>query len=155
ERVREHYHQALAWALGHRAVTAGGLLLFFVGSAFVLLPLIGEDFFPAIDAGQMQLHVRAPAGLRLEESARLFSRIDGTIRQLIPARELALIVDNIGQPGGVNIVWSNSGTISTFDGVINISLAEKHGSTWAYTRRLRQELSRAYPDCTFYFQPAD
>src|SRR5205823_2568038 len=89
EAVRARYHRGLEWALGHRAITAAGLLVFFAGSG-VLLPFIGEDYFPPVDAGQMRLHVRAPAGTRLEETGQLFSQIEQSIRQVIPAREVAL-----------------------------------------------------------------
>src|SRR5204863_7127995 len=116
---------------------------------------VGQDFFPPVDAGQMRLHVRAPAGTRLEETARLFSDLEETVRQVIPAREVGLILDNIGQSGGLNVVFSNSGTISAADGEIDVSLAPGHGSTWEYVRKLRETLPKGHPGCAFYFQPAD
>jgi len=154
EALRERYRGALDWALSHRALAGLALALFF-GVSACLLPFIGQDFFPAVDAGQMRLHVRAPLGTRLEETARLFSEIEATIRQVIPPRETALILDNIGLAGYQSFTASNSGTIGAADGEIDISLTPKHHSTWEYTRALRQTLAARYPDCAFYFQPAD
>jgi multidrug efflux pump subunit AcrB len=154
ERVRERYQHALEAALGHRRLTAGALLLFFAVSA-CLLPFIGQDFFPSVDAGQMRLHVRVPLGTRVEETARRFSEIEEAIRQMVPAHEIALILDNIGLAGWQSFTASNSGTIGAADGEIDISLAREHHSTGEYIRALRRKLSARYPDCAFYFQPAD
>jgi multidrug efflux pump subunit AcrB len=155
EAVRERYRGALEWVLQHRAL-AGGVLLLFFGVSACLLPFIGQDFFPAVDAGQMRLHVRAPAGTRIEETAPLFSEIEDTIREVIPAREIALIMDNIGLPGtAVNLALFNNGTISAADGEIDISLTPQAGSTFATMSKLRKVLNARYPDCTFYFMPAD
>jgi multidrug efflux pump subunit AcrB len=154
ETLRDRYRDLLVWALDHRLVTGGVLLGFFAVSA-CFVPLIGEDFFPAIDAGQMRLHVRAPSGTRLEETARLYQQIEGAIQNTIPEKERELILDNIGLAGSLNFAFSNSGTIGSADGEIDISLAAGHRSTWSYMRDLRRKLSTAYPDCTFYFQPAD
>jgi multidrug efflux pump subunit AcrB len=155
EAVRERYRGALEWGLTHRAL-AGGILLLFFGVSACLLPFIGEDFFPAVDAGQMRLHVRAPAGTRLEETAPLFGKIEDTIREVIPARDIALILDNIGLPGSaVNLALFNNGTISAADGEIDISLTPQAGSIFAIMSQLRKVLKARYPDCTFYFMPAD
>jgi multidrug efflux pump subunit AcrB len=145
EALRERYRNALHWALGHRALTGLALGLFF-GVSACLQPSIGGDFFPAVDAGQMRLHARAPAGTRLEETGRLFNEIEDAIRQVIPARDLELILDNIGvaegTAGAYNYALSNSGTIGAADGEIAISLRHGHRSTWAY----QAELS---PICSF------
>jgi multidrug efflux pump subunit AcrB len=154
EALRDRYHGALARALTHRALTGGALLLFLAASA-LLLPRIGEDFFPNVDAGQLRLHVRVPLGTRMEETARRFSEIEGTIRQVVPPREIALILDNIGLAGWQSFTAGNTGTIGAADGEIDISLTPEHHSTREYTRALRKTLAARYPDCAFYFQPAD
>jgi multidrug efflux pump subunit AcrB len=154
ENLRDVYRSLLAWTLHHRALTCAALILFFGGSLF-LLPFIGEDFFPKVDAGQMRLHVRIPPGTRLEETGKKFSQIEETIRQAIPARELELIMDNIGLASGTAYVRSAGGTIGSADGEIDISLSEDHHSTWGYMASLRKTLQQQYPDCTFFYQPAD
>ena len=154
ERMRDAYRGILAWALDHRAVTITAFGVLFCGS-LLLFPIIGQDFFPTIDAGQMRLHVRAPSGTRLEETGRLFSRIEATIREVVPRNELALVLDNLGLAGGLNYAFNNSGTIGGSDGDIVVSLTEKHHSTFGYMTDLRKRLRVAYPNCTFYFQPAD
>ncbi|MCW3094656.1 MAG: Cation/multidrug efflux pump [Chthonomonadaceae bacterium] len=152
--VRDAYHRLFERALHHRVITVGILLVFFTGSA-VLLPSIGQDFFPNVDSGQMRLHVRVPPGTRLETTGRIYSRIDNSIRKVIPPQEMALILDNIGLPGGISYVRGNSGTIGPADGEIDVSLTANHHSTWDYMAKLRQVLQKEYPECTFYFQPAD
>jgi CzcA family heavy metal efflux pump len=154
EQLRDRYRGVLAWALDHRGMTISAFLAAFAITG-LLFPLLGQDFFPPVDAGQMRLHVRAPAGTRLEETAKIFTRIEGTIREALPEREVALILDNIGLPGALNYAFSNSGTIGGSDGEIIISLEEKHSSTFQHMQTLRRRLATEYPDCTFYFQPAD
>jgi multidrug efflux pump subunit AcrB len=154
DKLRDAYHHLLEWTLHHRAITVAVLLVFIVGSGF-LLPSIGQDFFPNVDAGQLRLHVRVPPGTRLESTGQRFTQIENTIRQVIPAYDTALILDNIGLAGGVNYVRGNSGTIGPADGEIDISLTARHHSIWGYMTNLRQTLQKEYPDCTFYFQPAD
>lgn len=154
ESLRDVYRSVLAWALSRRALTCVLLLLFFGGSA-LLLPYIGEDFFPKVDAGQMRLHVRVPPGTRLEETGKKFSTIEETIRQIVPAGETELIMDNVGLASGTAYVRGTSGTIGSADGEIDIGLKENHHSTWAYMAKLRRTLTQQYPDCEFMFQPAD
>jgi multidrug efflux pump subunit AcrB len=154
ESVRDVYRRLLEWVLYHRVIAGGALLVFFTGS-LCLLPFIGQDFFPDVDAGQLRLHVRVPTGTRLEETGRRFSQIENSIRQVIPQDEVALILDNIGLASGESYVRGNSGTISTSDGEIDISLSEKHHPSAEYQTKLRQALQKQYPDCVFYFQPAD
>lgn len=152
--LREHYHNALEWVLHHRPVIAIGLPLFFIAS-ILLIPVIGQDFFPQVDAGQIRLHVRAPAGTRLEETAKLFTQVEQVVRQVIPKQELSLLIDNIGISGGLNFAYSSVNTISTDDGEIYISLTEKHHPVAMYQQELRKVLAQRFPQCTFYFQPAD
>jgi multidrug efflux pump subunit AcrB len=154
EAVRDIYRHLLDWTLGHRALAGLLLLGFFLGS-MILMPFIGQDFFPKVDAGQMRLHVRVAPGTRIEETEAKFSAIEESIKREIPKSELELMLDNIGLISGEAYVRGNSGTLGNADGEIDISLAEDHHSTWDYQARLRRTLSREYPDCTFFFQPAD
>ena len=155
ERLRERYAATLAWALEHRRAVVIGFLAFCLGS-FILLPFIGEDFFPAVDAGQFRLHVRAPAGTRLEETERLFGQVEDAIRRLVPRAELELVLDNIGLPSiGINLAYSDSATVSLSDGEILVALKAKHRPTREYVKRLRRELRQQFPALTFFFQPAD
>ena len=156
ERFRGHYQNALTWALNHRAATIGLAAAFFVGS-LVLVLFVGQDFFPLVDAGQFRLHVRAPAGTRIEETERLFSQVEDVIRRTIPSDQLSLVMDNIGLPvGGVNLAFSDSSTIGPSDGEILVALnPEHHSSTWHYVKELRQRLNAQFPHVTFFFQPAD
>jgi multidrug efflux pump subunit AcrB len=127
-----------------------------VGSAFAILPVVGRDFFPTVDAGQFRLHLNAPPGTRLEESEQTFSRVEDMIREVVPPSDLALVLDNIGTPYGVNLAFSDNATISSADGEILVSLKPDHrGSTPAYLKTLREQLAARFPDLSFYFQPAD
>jgi len=155
ERMRNAYRRLLGSALAHRKLVAVcfGLI---VAACVALLPFIGTDFFPQVDAGQIRLHVRAPAGTRIEETEAYFKQVEDTIRQTVPPAELSDILDNIGLPySGFNIALSDSATIGSFDGEILVSLKPEHASTWGYIRDLRQRLNRQFPDLTFFFQPAD
>ncbi len=129
----------------------------FVVASLGLAPFIGRDFFPTVDSGQMRLHARAPAGTRIEETEVIFANIENEIRQVIPAREIDTIIDNIGIPnGGFNLAFGDSPTIGTGDGDILISLnPEEHGPTAAYTDQLRKRLHQRFPDVTFFFEAAN
>jgi len=155
ERLRERYSAALAWALAHRlwvCVAFGGVL----ASAAVLMPFVGQDFFPSVDAGQLRLHVSAPPGTRLEETEQVFGQVEAAIRRLIPPEELALVLDNIGVPQPTNLARSDSVTVGSADGEILLALnPEQHGPTRQYIQRLRQDLPAQFPGITFFFQPAD
>jgi len=156
ERMREGYRRLLATALVHRKLVA--LCFFLVTLACAALyPFIGTDFFPPVDAGQIRLHVRAPAGTRIEETEHVFARVEDTVRRIIPASELSDILDDIGLPySGVNITYSDSGIIGEFDGEILISLKPgEHGPTAEYIRQLRKQLKTQYPELGVFFQPAD
>jgi len=156
ERFRTHYTGALTWCLNHRKATATISIVSVLASA-ALIPFLGRDFFPLVDAGQFRLHVRAPSGTRIEETERIFTQVENVIREVIPADELVTILDNIGLPtGGVNLAFSDSATIGAADGEILVALnPKKHGPTWDYVRTLRQRLNREFPDCVFFTQPSD
>lgn len=155
DKLKNVYGHALAWALGNRALVAIGFTGFVVMS-MGLLPLIGKDFFPSVDSGQIRLHVRAPAGTRIEETERYFGRIGEVIREIIPEQELVKVIDNIGIPNsGINLALSDGSLMSSADGEILISLSKEHAPTADYIRRLRTDLAEKFPDLTFYFKPPD
>ena len=129
-------------------------LMFALGG--VMFVEVGRDFFPAIDGGQIKLHVRAPAGTRIETTERIFQEVEDKIREVIPARDLDLMVDDIGVPHLVyNLAFTDGSTIGVNDGVILISLKDGHAPTADYVRRLREALPAAFPSVIFYFQAAD
>jgi len=156
ERFREGYRHALNAALGRPRLFAACFLTFCVLSAGLSF-VLGRDFFPSVDAGQIRLHMRARTGLRIEESARLADQINGIIRQTIPERDLLTVLDNIGLPySGINLTYSNAGTIGTADGEILVQLKpDRQGSTYAYINELRRRLPAEFPGVQFFFQPAD
>jgi multidrug efflux pump subunit AcrB len=127
-----------------------------IASVVGLLPWLGQDFFPEIDAGQFKLHLRAQTGTRIEETAKLCDLVDHAIQREIPPSELENVLDNIGLPySGINTSYMNSGTIGPADADIQVSLAETHRPTREYVRRLRRILPEQFPGVTFYFLPAD
>src|SRR5437773_6706955 len=137
ERLRERYTTLLACALSHRRIVAA-VFAGFVTLSLGLFWLIGMDFFPTVDAGQLRLHVRCPAGTRLEESARRFADVEDVVRATIPANELDIVLDNIGLPaGGINLAFSDASLVTSADGDILIALKPKHGSTTTYAEKLR------------------
>jgi len=155
EAFRRGYRSLLVLALENRGRFVVGFLIVVLLS-FGLTPFLGRNFFPYIDAGQINLHVRAPVGTRLEQTASEFDHIEEAIRNVIPPGQVASIVDNIGLPvSGLNIAYSNSGTIGPQDGDILVSLKQDHGPTAAYVKTLRAELPKQFPGTTFSFLPAD
>ncbi len=157
ERFRESYRSALGWALAHR-LTVVVLFVLFSGVSVFLAAQLGQDFFPAVDGGQLRLHVRTAAGTRLESTEEAFARVEQKIREIIPPSKLDTILDNIGVPVlPINMAYTDSATIGSGDGEILISLKRerKRGETWEYARRLRQELPAAFPEMTFFFRSAD
>ena len=155
ESMRDAYSSVLHSTLAHRKMV---LILFFALAVCCvgLYPFIGTDFFPQVDGGQIRLHVRCPGGTRIEETEQRFSQVEDSIRKIIPANEIADVLDNIGLPySGFNLAFTDSVTLGSFDGEILVSLKPDHGPTWDYVRELRHKLSREYPDVTFFFQPAD
>ncbi len=154
-RFREAYRNALAWALSQPKATVLAFLAIMAVS-LPLFPLLGRDFFPEVDAGQMRLHVRAPPGTRIEVTQRYFAQVEAAIRQLVGDRQIRVILDNIGLPySGINIALSDSATVGPMDGEILISLTRKHAPTAELTAMLRRELPRRFPALQFFFQPAD
>jgi multidrug efflux pump subunit AcrB len=155
ERMRSAYQRLLGWALGHRALTVTAMLGFALVS-LALFPMAGRDFFSSVDAGQLRLHVRAPAGTRIEETERLFGQVEDAIREVVPASERAMILDNMGLTQSFTIMaYVDNGTVSNADGEILVSLNPKHRPTADYVARLRDELPKRFPQCTFFFEPAD
>jgi multidrug efflux pump subunit AcrB len=154
-RLRAGYRQLLALAIEHRKVFVGGFLGF-VAISFCLAPLLGRDFFPQVDGGQILMHVRAPVGMRLEETSARFASVETAIREMIPPGQTAAIVDNIGTYlSSINTIYNNTGTIGESDGDIQISLKEGHAPTADYVSLLRNELPRRFPGMEFSFLPAD
>jgi CzcA family heavy metal efflux pump len=156
EKFRCGYYQLLETTLEHRKLFAA-CFISFCALSLLLVFTLGEDFFPSVDAGQMRLHVRGRAGLRVEETARLCDEIEQYLRQQIPKDELVTILDNIGLPNsGINLSYGNSGVIGTSDGEILVGLnQEHHHPTASYIRKLREGLPRQFPGVEFFFQPAD
>ena len=155
ERLREVYVAVLTLLLTRRfIVPIAAVMMVALGAA--MLTLTGRDFFPAIDGGQIKLHVRAPAGTRIEATEAVFQAIEDKIREVIPERERDLIVDDIGVPVRVyNLAFTDGSTIGPNDGVILVALKEGHAPTAGYVRKLREVLPAAFPEVTFYFQAAD
>jgi multidrug efflux pump subunit AcrB len=155
ERLRAGYTELLATLLRRRVIVPVAAVLM-LGLGATMLVLVGRDFFPLIDGGQIQLHVRAPAGTRIEATERIFQAVEDKIREVVPDSDRSLIVDNIGLPArAYNLAFSDGSTIGINDGVILVALKEGHKPTADYVRKLRQVLPAAFPEDTFYFQAAD
>jgi len=154
-RFREGYRRLLGIALSRRGAFAVIFLVFAMGT-WLLLPFLGQDFFPSVDAGQFRLHVRAPTGTRIEETSRLVDGIENEIRSVVPSNELGGILDNIGVPsGGLPLTYIDNGLVGTGDADIWVSLNADHKPTETYVRELRSRLNTEFPGTTFYFLPAD
>jgi multidrug efflux pump subunit AcrB len=155
ERMQHQYSHLLGWCLENATIT----LLLFGLLVVVSLPMtffIGKDFFPYVDSGQMKLHVNPPQGMRVEDSEQYFAAVEKEIRTLIPPERVELILDNIGLPGsGINLAYGNATTISNSDGDISIALKPGAKETQMYTRILRDDLRKKFPDATFFFTPAN
>jgi multidrug efflux pump subunit AcrB len=155
ESFREAYRNTLSWALSRPVATVTAFVVLMVLSA-LLFPQLGRDFFPQVDAGQMRLHVRAPAGTRLERTQEYFADVEAEIRRLVGNGQIDVMLDNIGLPySGINIALSDSATVGPMDGEILISLTKKHTPTAALIAKLRRELPRRFAQLQFFFQPAD
>ena len=155
ENMRAHYLDLLHWLLEHKKVVpvAAVAMMALGGAIFVF---VGRDFFPAIDGGQIQLHVRAPAGTRIENTEQIFQAVESKIRDVIPAEEIDSVIDNIGLPArAYNLAFADGATIGVNDGVILVSLKEAHTPTHLHLRKLREILPDAFPEEMFYFQAAD
>ena len=155
ESIRNAYRGLLETFISHRLVFVGGFLLACLLS-FGLLPWLGQDFFPSVDSGAFTLHMRAPTGTRIEETAALCDQVENEIRKQIPPQEFSGVIDNIGLPySGINLSYSNSAPVGTQDADIIVTLATKHHPTAGYVHDLRLKLARAFPGVTFYFLPSD
>ncbi len=155
EAVRAGYRGLLILAIARRPVFLIGFMVVVLAS-FALAPFLGRNFFPTVDAGTISLHVRAPVGTRIEETAALFDHIETRIRQVVPPSELDSIVDNIGLPvSGTNRAYSNTGGVGPQDGDITVTLTKAHHPTAAYVKALRATLPASFPGSTFSFLPAD
>ncbi len=155
-RFRNGYVRLLTLCVDFAGVFLTVFVVFAVGSVALLVPWLGQDFFPAVDAGQFKIHVRARTGTRIEETAALCDHIDATIREHIPSSEMVTIVDNIGLPySGLNLSYSTSAPIGPEDADIQVQLTAKHHPTDDYVQELRGALAREYPGVTFYVLPVD
>jgi multidrug efflux pump subunit AcrB len=156
ERFRKRYHDALGWSMDHRR---------FVMAVFIGIPmaslglyfLVGEDFFPDVDAGQFRLHVRAPAGTRLEATEKIAQDVEDALREIIPPHDLDGMLDNIGMStSGSTIAYADPATIGSADAEILVSLRrDRKGETREYVKRIRRELPAKFPGLVFFFEPAD
>src|SRR3989440_4686543 len=155
ESIRSAYRGLLETFIDHRRIFVAGFLLACFLS-FALLPWLGQDFFPSVDSGEFTLHLRAPTGMRIEETAALCDRVEAEIRNQIPPAEFAGVIDNIGLPySGINLSYSSSAPIGTEDADIMVALSPKHRPTAGYVHDLRLKLAQDFPGVTFYFLPSD
>src|ERR1700729_2735572 len=155
ERFRAGYRDLLTLALHHRPTFVIGFLSFVLAS-FALVPYLGQNFFPSVDAGQILMHVRLQVGTRLEESANQFADIQKAIRKIIPPDQIETMTDNIGLPiSGINLTYNNTGVIGPQDGDVQIKLTEDHPPTENYVKAMREQLPRLFPGTSFAFLPAD
>ena len=155
DQVKEQYRNLLALAMTRRRPFTLGFLGV-VTASMLLFPFLGRDFFPSVDSGQITLHARTPAGTRLEDTNQVVAQIEKEVRRIIPPRDLATIVDNVGlNQSPVNMLYNNSGTVGLQDADIFISLNKGHGATANYVRTMRERLPRLFPQVTFSFPPPD
>jgi CzcA family heavy metal efflux pump len=155
ERIRLGYRGLLVMAMQARAVFLLGFLGF-VAVSFLLVPYLGRNFFPSVDAGAILMHARTQVGTRIEETANQFAEVQKAIRKVIPPSEIETLADNLGMPiSGINMTYNNTGVIGPQDGDVQIKLREGHRPTEEYVRALREQLPRQFPGMTFAFLPAD
>jgi multidrug efflux pump subunit AcrB len=154
-RFRDAYHAALAWAVLHHRVVLAVTAIIVLGTT-VMVPRLGQDFFPQVDGGQFLLHVRAPTGMRVEETEVLVADVENAIRRAIPASELTLILSTIGMPSsGLSLILGSS-SVGSADADVLVQLTASHtGSTFDYVRTLRHTLPQNFPGVTFFTQPSD
>jgi multidrug efflux pump subunit AcrB len=156
ERFHDRYRRLLEVCLRHRRLFLIAFFASCVGSLAILIPWLGQDFFPNVDSGTFKLHLRAPTGMRIEETANLCDQVEQAIRQQIPAAEVQSVIDNIGLPySGINLSYSNSAPIGTSDADILVNLSADHHPTESYIHQLRLALPREFPGVSFAFLPAD
>jgi multidrug efflux pump subunit AcrB len=155
ERIRAGYHDLLSMALGRRPLFVMGFLGV-VAASFLLVPFLGRNFFPNVDAGNILMHVRTQVGTRVEETANQLADVQKAIRKIIPPGEIDTLADNIGMPiSGINMTYNNTGVIGPQDGDVQIKLKEGHRPTAEYVQALREQLPRLFPGMSFAFLPAD
>ena len=155
EKLRAGYTVILAQVLERRRLFAGAFLGFCVVSCCLVF-VLGRDFFPSVDGGQIRLHMRLPTGTRIEETARVADQVESVIRTIVPAADLGTVLDNLGVAvSGINKTYSNAGTFGSHDGEIQVSLNPGHRPTERYVEEMRRELPRRFPGVEFFFQPAD
>ncbi len=155
EKFRRFYGGLLTWALVHRAEVVGGFAVLMVVSCSLIM-IIGQDFFPSVDSGQMRLHVRAPAGTRIEQTEQYYGAVEDDIRKVIDPADIKVVLDNIGIPNSsINLALSDGSIMSPADGEILISLNDGHKPTEYYQDRLRKTLPGKHPNLQFFFAPAD
>lgn len=156
ERFRGHYRDLLETCLQHRGVFLIAFFAMCLGSLTILIPWLGRDFFPTVDSGTFKLHLRAPTGMRIEQTANLCDLVEQFIRQQIPAKEVQSVIDNIGLPySGINLSYSNSAPVGTSDADVLVTLTANHHPTDTYVHQLRLTLPRQFPGVEFAFLPAD
>ncbi len=156
EKFRGSYRRMLEFCLDHRRIFLIAFFASCLGSLAILLPWLGRDFFPSVDSGTFKLHLRAPTGMRIEETANLCDQVEQSIRQQIPAGEIHNVIDNIGLPySGINLSYSNSAPVGSSDADILVTLSANHHPTDKYIQQLRLALPKQFPGVTFAFLPAD
>jgi multidrug efflux pump subunit AcrB len=156
ERFRGHYRGVLENCLHHRGVFLIAFFAASLGSLAILIPWLGRDFFPNVDSGTFKLHLRAPTGMRIEETANLCDQVEQLIRRQIPVTEVQSVIDNIGLPySGINLSYSNSAPVGSSDADILVTLSAKHHPTDNYIHQLRLTLPKQFPGVSFAFLPAD
>ncbi|MGO8670559.1 MAG: efflux RND transporter permease subunit [Capsulimonadaceae bacterium] len=154
ERMRHRYQEMVTWALSRRALVIT-LFVVFCALSLCIYPFVGRDFFPQVDAGELRLHLRVPPNTRIEETARIFARVEDEIRTVIPRNEIGMVVDDIGLPPSNNLAYGDNATVGPSDGEILVALSEDHHPTALYMAKLREDLAAKFPEETFFFQPAD
>jgi multidrug efflux pump subunit AcrB len=155
DRLRNRYRNVVAWAVGAPWITAAFFVSLMILS-LAMFPILGRDFFPSVDAGQMRLHIRAPAGSRIEFTAQYFARIEKAVREIVGQDQVKTILSNIGLPySGMNMAIGDTSTVGVMDGEMLIALNENHTPTAEHIADLRRELPKRFPDCQFFFQAAD
>ncbi|HUN76071.1 MAG TPA: efflux RND transporter permease subunit [Steroidobacteraceae bacterium] len=155
EALRERYRALLTAVLHHRGVFIS-VFLGGVAVSMLVYPLLGRNFFPEVDAGQIKLHVRGPTGMRVEDTAALVDHVEAALREVIPGKQIASVVDNVGLPvSSINMTYGNSGTVGSSDADILLSLTPDHAPTAGYVARLRERLPQEFPGTSFAFLPAD
>jgi multidrug efflux pump subunit AcrB len=156
DRFREAYNKLLAVALNHRRLFLTSFFAVCLASVAIIVPFLGQNFFPSVDAGSFTLHLRARTGMRIEDTAFLCDQVENSIRGTIPTAELSSIIDNIGLPySGINLSYSNSAPVGASDADILVTLSPKHHPTADYVQQLRMSLAKEFPGVMFAFLPSD